>query len=278
MHAVVLITLASAFLHALWNAGLRMERDKEGGVVVAIAVASLVAALVAAARFAFAGQAFASWEAVGWTVAAGLLEGGYFAALARALDTGALGPVYTISRGGTLLLVWPASVLLWGEEINSTRVLGSAVVGLGLLLCSGARGATRAAVLWSALCAVLISGYHLAYKAALQAGGDGPAVFTLSLSLATLVNVSRLGQAGRVRAWALARRWQLWLIGSICSAAFLLFLVALARGGAGMVLTLRNTSVIFATLFARLIGEQPGVRQVLGSAVVVAGAVLLGLR
>ena len=203
VQVVVLITLASAFLHALWNAGLRLERDKDGAVVVAIAVATLVAAVVAALRLALAGEAFGGWEALGFTLLAGVLEGGYFAALARALDTGALGPVYTISRGGTLLLVWPASVWLWSEELNATRLVGSFIVAAGLALCSGARGATRTAVAWSALCAVLIAGYHLAYKAALLAGGDGPAVFTVSLALATVVNVSRLGQDGRTRALAL---------------------------------------------------------------------------
>jgi drug/metabolite transporter (DMT)-like permease len=277
---VTLLTLASAFLHAMWNAGLRREPDKDGAVVVAIAVASLTAALVAALRWAYAGVSFASPAAVLWTLGSGALEACYFAALARALDTGALGPVYTISRGGTLLLVWPASILLWHEEVTWLRVAGTVVVGLGLAICSGARGATRTAVAWSALCALLISGYHLAYKAALLAGGDGPAVFTLSLSLATLLNVVRLGAAGRARARALVRTraWSLCIIGVICSVAFLLFLVGLARGGAGFVLTLRNTSVIFAILFGRLIGERPGHRQVLGSIVVVVGAVILGLR
>lgn len=278
MQLVILITLGSAVLHALWNAGLRLERDKDAAVVSAIAVATLVAALVALVRFGVQGVAFASWAAVGFTLLAGLLEGGYFAALARALDTGALGPVYTISRGGALLLVWPVSIALWSEEVNATRLAGSAVVGVGLALCSGARGATRAAVAWSLLCAALISGYHLAYKAALLAGGDGPAVFTLSLAVATAANLMRLGKTGRPRARLLLGRWQVWLIGGICSAAFLLFLVGLARGGAGMVLTLRNTSVIFATLFARMIGEAPGLRQVVGSLVVAAGAVLLGVR
>lgn len=275
---VIVITLGSAVLHALWNAGLRLERDKEAAVVTAIAVATLVAALVALVRWLAHGESFAAWAAVGFTVLAGVLEGGYFAALAKALDTGALGPVYTISRGGALLLVWPVSIVLWSEEVNATRLIGSAVVAVGLALCSGARGATRAAVAWSLLCAVLISGYHLAYKAALLAGGDGPAVFTLSLAVATLGNLVRLGGAGRQRARTLFGRWQVWLIGAICSAAFLLFLIGLARGGAGMVLTLRNTSVIFATLFARIIGEAPGARQVVGSLVVAAGAVLLGVR
>lgn len=280
MWTVLILTLASAFLHALWNAGLRREPEKDSAVVVAIAVATAVAAVVAAIRWLTAGAGFANGEAALWTVVAGALEGAYFAALARALDTGALGPVYTISRGGTLLLVWPASVLWWHEALTPLRVAGSVVVGLGLALCTGARGVTRPAVLWSSLCAVLISGYHLAYKAALLAGGDGPAVFALSLSVATAMNLLRLRSTGRLRASAQlrARFPQLFLIGAICAAAFLLFLVGLGRGGAGLVLTLRNTSVIFATAFSAMLGEKPGARQVIGSCIVVLGAVILGWR
>lgn len=280
MWSVLLLTILSAFLHAMWNAGLRREPDKDSAVVIAIAVATAAAAAVAAIRFAGWGVGFATAAAAGWTVLAGALEGAYFAALARALDTGALGPVYTISRGGTLLLVWPASIAWWGEQVTTAQLAGSGVVALGLALCTGARGATRAAVTWSVACAVLISGYHLAYKAALLAGGDGPAVFTLSLSVATAMNLVRLGAAGRARAAVQLRaRWgSLTLIGLICSAAFLLFLVGLAQGGAGLVLTLRNTSVIFATGFSALLGERPGLRQILGSTVVAAGAVLLGLK
>jgi drug/metabolite transporter (DMT)-like permease len=278
--SVLTLTLISAFLHAMWNAGLRREPDKDSAVVVAIAVATATAAAVAAVRLAGWGVSFATAGSAGWTVVAGALEGAYFAALARALDTGALGPVYTISRGGTLLLVWPASIVWWGEAVTPTRMLGSGVVALGLALCTGARGATRAAVAWSVLCAVLISGYHLAYKAALLGGGDGPAVFTLSLSVATAMNLVRLRAAGRQRAAAALRvRWrQLVLIGVICAAAFLLFLVGLAQGGAGLVLTLRNTSVIFATGFGALLGERPGLRQIAGSTVVALGAVVLGLK
>jgi drug/metabolite transporter (DMT)-like permease len=278
--SVLSLTLLSAFLHAMWNAGLRREPDKDSAVVVAIAVATTVAAVVAAVRFAGWGVGFATAAAAGWTIAAGVLEAAYFAALARALDTGALGPVYTISRGGALLLVWPASIAWWDEQVTAAQLLGSGVVALGLALCTGARGATRAAVAWSLACAALIAGYHLAYKAALLAGGDGPAVFALSLSVATALNLLRLGAAGRARALAQLRaRWRsLALIGVICAAAFLIFLVGLAQGGAGLVLTLRNTSVIFATAFGALLGERPGLRQLLGSTVVAAGAVILGLR
>ncbi len=51
-------------------------------------------------------------RALPWGLAAGLGEAAYFFTLARALDIGPLGPVYTISRGASMLLVWPASHFL----------------------------------------------------------------------------------------------------------------------------------------------------------------------
>jgi uncharacterized membrane protein len=52
---------------------------------------------------------------------------------------------------------------------------------------------------------------------------------------------------------------------------------ALARGGSGGVLTLRNTSVLFAVAMAWRIGERPRRVEVAGAALVAAGATLMAL-
>jgi drug/metabolite transporter (DMT)-like permease len=64
--------------------------------------------------------------------------------------------------------------------------------------------------------------------------------------------------------------------GVLCTVSFLVFLSALARGGAGAAVTLRNTSVVFALLLAWALGERPGRRQITGTVAVALGAVLLG--
>jgi uncharacterized membrane protein len=93
------------------------------------------------------------------------------------------------------------------------------------------------------------------------------------------LNATRLGSAGRAVARARIAAAPLRLIGmgALCGASFLIFLVALHGGGAGFVITLRNTSVLFATALAFAIGERPGARQVIGAVLVAGGAVLLGL-
>jgi drug/metabolite transporter (DMT)-like permease len=277
---IATLVLLSALLHAMWNAGLRLEADKDRGVVIAIAVATLVATGVAGVRWALGTVPFPTWDSAFWTAVAGVAEAVYFAALARALSLGPLGPVYTVSRGGAVLVVWPASVALWSEPVTPGALAGSGIVLGGLILSGAERGAPRAAIAWASACAACIAGYHLAYKAALDAGGEPAAVFAVSLAAASALNLARLGAEGRriARAVFAARWFRLCVIGTICSVAFLLLMWGLARGGgAGLVLTLRNSSVVFATLFAALIGDQPSRRQVIGSILVAGGAILLAM-
>jgi drug/metabolite transporter (DMT)-like permease len=277
--AVVLV-IASALLHALWNAGLRVEPDKDRGVVIAIAVGSMVAGVVAVITAVLRGLPFTGptgVTALAWTLAAGAFEAVYFWTLARALSLGPLGPVYTLSRGGAVLLVWPISITVWHEPVFALSIVGSAVLLAGLVFSGAERGASRRAVMWALACAAFIAAYHLAYKAALQAHGEPSAVFALSLGFASVINIVRLGASGRAAARVMVqkRRWRLISIGVICSVAFLLFMQALATGGAGVIVTLRNTSVVFATAFAWRIGDRPGWRQLVGASLVAVGAVLL---
>ena len=274
------LVVVSAVLHALWNAGLRLERDKERGVVLAIFVGSVVALGVAAVIAAWRGHPFAGvngQRAFAITLAAGVFEAMYFASLARALTLGPLGTVYTLSRGGAMVAVWPLWIAWFGEAVTTSAVIGTLVLLVGLGVASAERGASARAVAWALVCAAFIASYHLAYKAALQWGGEPAAVFAISLSLSSVINVVRLGRGGRQQALALWRaRWgRLSLIGLVCAVAFLVFMFALAMGGAGAIVSLRNTSVVFATLLAWRIGDRPSWRQLVGTVLVAGGAILI---
>ncbi len=281
---IVALVLFSAFLHAGWNALLRVEPDKDRGLVGAICVASMFAGAIAVARW-FGGEImFAHTEALVWTLAAGVAEAIYFGTLARALDVGRLGAVYTVSRGGAVLVVWPLSIVLFGELASVTSTTGSVLVLLGLGLSSlGSTGSDnkrhREGLGWAAACAISIAGYHLAYKAALLAGGNPSATFAVSLGLSAVISVVRIGAAGRrtLVTVARARAPRILLMGVVCGGSFLILMEALARGGSGYVLTLRNTSVLFAAGLAWTIGEKPKGSEMIGAMFVAAGAVLMSL-
>lgn len=295
--------LLSAFLHAAWNALLRLEPDKDRALVAAVGTGSVLALVIAGGRWLGGGAApFETAASLGWTLAAGALEFVYFWSLARALESGPLGAVYTISRGGAILVVWPVSILAFGERVTATSLAGSAIVLVGLALSSAglprrpvvapddaaegetraeaeaaARRSARTALAWAITCAVAISGYHLAYKASLAEGGSPSAVFGVSLAGATLISLVRLGPAGRRAAGVITRTRtaRVVLMGFLCGGSFLILMEALAAGGAGFVLTLRNTSVLFATGLAWLIGDVPRRAQISGAILVAAGAVLM---
>jgi drug/metabolite transporter (DMT)-like permease len=280
---IVALVLISAFLHALWNALLRVEPDKDRGLVGAICVGSLLAAAIAVWRGLEGDVAFETPWALGYTIVAGLFEAVYFATLARALDRGRLGPVYTVSRGGAILVVWPLSIVLYHELVTWQSATGSAVVVAGLALSGlGVHGADRSGggrsgIAWAAACAASIAGYHLAYKAALREGASGPAVFGLSLGLSALISLVRLGRPGRAALVELLRirAPRVALMGILCGGSFLILMEALVRGGSGYVLTLRNTSVLFAAGLAFTIGERPARAELVGAALVATGAVLM---
>jgi len=105
---IVALVLFSAFLHAAWNALLKREADKDRTLVAAVAIGAVFSIAIAAVRALATGvPPFAGAASFGFSVLAGVFEQIYFLTLARALDRGPLGPVYTLSRGGAVVVVYP---------------------------------------------------------------------------------------------------------------------------------------------------------------------------
>jgi drug/metabolite transporter (DMT)-like permease len=292
----LLLILASAFLHALWNAILKKEEDAQVAVIGVLAIAS--GAAVVASLFAKA-PAFPRPLGIAWAGAAGICEAGYFVTLCIALLRAPLGQVYSVSRGVAIIAVWPISVALLGERVTLGSLLGMSLLSVGVwavgselsevwrVTFSKGRnsphlteqgGAAGRGLLWAAGCALFIAGYHLCYKLALQQQAEPRALFAVSVSIALPLNILYLGRQRTLQLWPLirARPIQVLAAGILCTASFLLALEALSFTGAGAVLTLRNTSVLFAQALAFAIGERIGARQVGGAILVALGATVMG--
>lgn len=275
----LLLVLSSAFLHASWNALLKRHPNPEVGVVSVISIAVVGGGLW---TLGMRGQAFPTTSGLAWALGAGACESLYLAALSRALKQAPLGLAYTVSRGGAMLLVWPVSVLWLGEAVSTWRVSGAVLLGVGLVVMNLTRptGPAATGVAWAALAAVCIAGYHLAYKLALGEGAQPPALFATGLLVAlpvlVLERARKLGWATLKRE-ALVRPGLVVFTGIVCTLSFALLLSALGSSGAGVVLTLRNTSIAFALGLAALQGERLERRQLAGAGLVAVGAVLLGV-
>jgi drug/metabolite transporter (DMT)-like permease len=267
--------LASAFLHASWNAMLKREHRPQGAV---LGVLSSALVFAAAAAWVRPGRGFPAVEGLLWTGAAGLFEGLYFLSLAAALSRASYGAVYAIARGGALLMVWPAAALWLNEPFTGRGAAGAILVGLGVaaVALAGHDRASRAGVALAAVCATTIAGYHLCYDRALLAGASPAPIFAVALGVALPLVWAAARLGGEV---APAGNWRDAIrrvaAGAVATASFLLFLDGLSLSGAGAALTLRNTSVVFAQLLAILLGERIPARQWIGAAFVAGGAAVL---
>ncbi|MGH7635718.1 MAG: permease, partial [Gemmatimonadaceae bacterium] len=184
---IIALILLSAFLHAAWNALLRVEQDKDRSLAAAIVAATGFAVLVAGLRWSLGMVPFTSLAGVSYTLIASACEAMSFATLARAMERGTLGMVYTVSRGGAVLAVWPLSIALLDEVVTAPAIIGSLLLLGGLALSGLGTGRTgrtdqRGAIGWAALCALSIAAYHLAYKAALSEATNPSACFAHCLS------------------------------------------------------------------------------------------------
>ena len=271
---LLVLILASAFLHSAWNALLKKAANLESASTGIIAVSMLATACAVPWLH---GRAFPDGHAVAWGLGAGCFEGLYFLALAKALDSPSLAWSYTWMRGGSILLVWPMSLLFMGETLRllpACAVLG-VIGGLALMGLAPGSLADRRSLKWAGLVASAIAGYTLCYKLSLLHRANPVALVALAMAVSLPIQVAvRIQRKTFNRPDTPPVQWDLIVLAGLLSAAsFTLYLQVLALGGVGIMATLRNTSVIFAVLLGWGMGERPTPRQWAGACLVAAGAV-----
>lgn len=263
------LVLASAVVHAAWNAALKGHPDPEAAALAVVGGAALASALLALR------EPLPPAGAAAWILASGAVEAVYFVTLGRALAALPLGTAYGVSRGGGQLVTWPVSALLLGEPAGPLALAGAGLLVGGLLARAGTAGATPRGLAWAGGCALAIGAYPLTYQQGLRAGVPHALLFTGSLAVAWPLQLLLLGpgRGPRLRAALAGRGPALALAALGCAASFLLFLVALGTAGAGRASAVRNTSIAFATLFGAWAGEPLDRRAVLGAAAITVGAI-----
>jgi drug/metabolite transporter (DMT)-like permease len=284
---VILLVIASAFCHALWNTLMKKEPDAPTAGVAGIFLSALFCVLPLPFE---GGPYFAGATSLLFGLGAGVFEAGYIYTLGRSLARFPLSVVYPIARGGALLVVWPVSVFWLGEPFHWWAIPGILCLWVGLYLCAKREEPTpekREALqgvgvmgLWLAgLCAACIGGYNLCYKVALQNGATPIALCAVSLVFSVPLSVLLLGRgAKRLVSVMRERFWSLLLVGFLSALSFLLFVIALRYYDAGASMTLRNVSIVFAQLLSLRLGERPSRLQWLGALLVTVGAIVVNIR
>jgi drug/metabolite transporter (DMT)-like permease len=252
--------LASAALHAAWNALVAGAKDTHATAAVAMITGVVAFAIPAAFTWRIESAALP------YIVASAALELTYFALLASVYERADYSFAYPIARGTAPVLVLLISVIALGAPVSVLAAAGVLAVTGGVLLVRGI--GTVAVDVTSLLFALgvgaCIAGYTLIDDHGVQHANAIP-YFEVVLALSALPYAAAIGLR-RMRAAADRRSLP---AGVGMASAYLLVLAALERAEAAPVAALRETSVVMAAAGAAAAGHEHVPRKRIAGAVLV---------
>lgn len=276
---VVAIVLFAAFLHAAWNAAIKVGTNKYFNTVLVTSGAGLVCALV----LPFVSQPDVdSWV---FMLASVALQVVYFYLLAAAYRQGDMSQAYPLMRGTAPLLVALVSASVIGEAVPTLRWLGLGMLVLGILSLS-LSGQTSASDKSQALAsrgfallnACFIAGYTVVDGIGVRKSG-APAAYTMWIFLLTaLVLLAIVLLRDRQVFFAYIRgKYFLGVAGGTASvASYGLALWAMTLAPVAAIAALRETSILFATAIAAwVLHEKISARRLTAILLAVAGAIVI---
>lgn len=191
--------LMAAFLHASWNAAIKVGGDKVQGMLVLIFGHALMGAGIAV----FAGiPDRAAW---GWLAGSVVIHAAYQTFLALAFAYGDLSRVYPISRGAAPLVVLVYGSFFLPDQIGWWEYGGVVILGAGIFTMARgvfSSGESRRLLPFALGAALATAGYAIADGQGARAAGSASAcvawLFMLSVLTFTPVCVA-------LRGWSVLR-------------------------------------------------------------------------
>lgn len=271
---VMTAVLGAAFLHALWNALVRVGTSRLGAMVILSLGGVPVGLAVVLTRPALDGAV------APWVAASAAVHFFYRFFLTFAYERGDLSRVYPIARGAAPLLVGLVSGLVLADVITPVEHAGIAVLGGGILLMAQgvfARGEDRRLIPFALASAAATAAYTLIDGAGARVAGDAAAY------VAWVFVVDGLAFALGMIAWRGldvlprdGRAWHIGLLATVASyGAYAVSVWAMTVAPIALVAALRETSILFAVLIGWLAFGEPMNRGKALAALVIVGGVAL---
>jgi drug/metabolite transporter (DMT)-like permease len=276
---VIALVLSAAFLHAAWNALVKVSADQ----VTMTAMMNLAGmALGLALVLAAAAPARESWPFI---VASALIHLGYYTFLLLAYRGGDLSQVYPLSRGTGPLIVALLSGPLIGERLAPSQLMGVLLLSLGIISIAF----HNLRLTWRLdarpiLCALATGCFIAAYtvndgmgvRRSASAFGYIGWLFVLDgFSMLVIALVLR----GRRFAAAVRSTWKLGFLGGImATAGYGAVIWCYNLGAIAPIAALRETSVVAAAAIGAVILREPfGRWRILAACCVAIGIVAINL-
>ena len=270
---LVAAALASAFLHAAWNAAVKATpRPAE-----AMAGQMIMAAVISVPILLWTG--LPDVAALKWVALSSTINAFAVATMLRAYDAAGYGVVYPVGRAVSVMIVLPMAALLLGERMGPAAIAGVAMIASSLaLLAASARGEggiPARGLAWMLASGACIAAYVMCDAQGVRASGS-------ALAYGCVASIAN----GAVMAWRqrhLGNPVQLVasfpaitvVAGFASMASYLLILWAWDQGPIAPAAALRDTSAIFALLISVFWLKEPFDRLRIAAVLLSAAAVPL---
>ena len=274
---IFLAVLGAAFLHALWNALIKLGTSKVGGMVIL----SMVEVPIGLAVVMFTDAI--NPAAVPWVLAAGCTHFAYKFFLTYAYDRGDLSRVYPIARGAAPMVVALVGAAFLADAVSAQEYLAISVLAGGILLMARGvftSGEDRKLLPFALGSALATATYTLIDGMGARVSGS-PAAYVAWVFVADGCFFT-LGMLALRGADVIPRSWPAWRMGAVASAAsygaYAVSIWAMTFAPIAVVAALRETSILFAVLIGWLIfGEKMTGEKAVAAVVIVAGVMLTRL-
>lgn len=274
---ILLAVLGAAFLHALWNALIKVGTRRVGAMVMLSIGEIPIGLAVGLSRPAMDP---AAWP---WVIAAGCTHFGYKFFLTYAYDRGDLSRVYPIARGAAPLIVALVGAATLPDAVSGGEYAGIAVLGAGILMMARGvftGGEERRLLPFALGSAAATAIYTLIDGLGARISGDAVAyVGWVFVADGIIFTAGMLALRGRQVLPPAGRDWGLGLAGATASyGAYAVSIWAMTLAPIAVVAALRETSILFAVLIGWLVfGERMDRSKALAAALIVAGVILTRL-
>ena len=275
--ALFSLVLASAAMHATWNALIKTRSDR----FASISLTTLGASIVVLPILPFVD--FPSIEVWIWIAVSVIIHTGYRLFLVKTYDVGDFAQSYPLARGIAPLITTVGAIIFIGEVPEGLTVLGIVVLSFGALLMS-LRGSSdlskfnRRAVGFALLTSMLIAGYTLTdgYGVRLANTASSYAAWLFFCDGLCSIAIGFLYR-GRGLLNVLASEWKTNLLtGGLLAGSYWIIMWAMTKAPIASIAALRETSILFAMLISVLVlGERVTPWRVLATVFIVGGVVIL---
>ena len=271
---VLVAVMAAAFMHATWNALIKLGTSKLTSMLILTVVQGGFGLIIALTR------PMPDPHVWLWLLASGVFHSAYKLFLAYAYEQGDLSRVYPIVRGTAPMVVLVISALFLADKIAGWEYVGIIILGLGILLMARgvfSSGESRKLLPFALGSAMATAGYSIVDGLGAREAGDAVAYVGWLFALdAVFFTPCCLALRGRS---VLQANRKAWIMGSIAAVfsygAYAIAVWAMTVAPIALVAALRETSILFAVLIGAVaFGEKMNLQKGIAAALIVAGVIV----